>query len=60
MKAEKILEANDIPVTLIPTPRQISSDCGMAVQVDCREMTRAKTILDEEDFEIEGAFEIET
>ncbi len=59
MKAEKILVANDIPVTLIPTPRQISSDCGMAVLVDCKEMTRAKTILDEGDFKIEGAYEIE-
>ncbi len=60
MKAEKVLMAHDIPVRLIPTPRQVSSDCGMAVEVDCSDMTRAKSVLGKEGLPIEGAFELET
>jgi hypothetical protein len=60
MKAEKILIANNIPVTLVPTPRKISSDCGMAIQVDCKDLTQAKSILDNEGLTIEGTFELET
>jgi hypothetical protein len=32
LKVEKGAKSQDIPVELIPTPRQISSDCGMAVE----------------------------
>ncbi len=33
MKLEKEALAQDIPVDLVPTPRQISSDCGMVVKI---------------------------
>ena len=33
LKVEKEALAQGIPVELIPTPRQISSDCGMAVKL---------------------------
>jgi hypothetical protein len=32
MKAEKALTRAGYPVKLIPTPRQFSSDCGIALQ----------------------------
>ncbi|APG23747.1 MAG: DUF3343 domain-containing protein [Syntrophotalea acetylenica] len=32
LKVEKGAKTQGIPVELIPTPRQISSDCGMAVE----------------------------
>jgi hypothetical protein len=34
MRAEKILKGKGIKVDLIPVPREISSDCGVAVEVD--------------------------
>jgi hypothetical protein len=33
LRAEKILKAAGIGTDLIPVPRQISSDCGMAVEL---------------------------
>jgi len=32
MRAEKILMGKGFPVDLIPVPRQISSDCGVAIE----------------------------
>jgi len=32
MKAEKILKARGLNVLLIPAPRQLSADCGMAIR----------------------------
>ena len=34
MKAETILKDRDIIVRLIPTPRSISADCGMALEIE--------------------------
>jgi hypothetical protein len=33
MRAEKILKGTGIKVDLIPVPREISSDCGVAVEL---------------------------
>jgi len=32
MKAEKVLKRERLDVLLIPTPRQLSSDCGLAIR----------------------------
>jgi len=32
MRAEKILKGKGIKVDLIPVPREINSDCGVAVE----------------------------
>jgi len=34
LKAEKALKKENIPCELIPVPREISSDCGMALAID--------------------------
>ncbi len=31
MKAEKVLQDRQVDFTLIPVPRQLSADCGMAI-----------------------------
>jgi len=59
MKAEKILKAQGIDITLIPTPREISSDCGMVIQVGCTEVNRAKDIINEQGLMIEGVYQLE-
>jgi hypothetical protein len=33
MKSEKALKQKGLTVRLIPTPRHISSDCGMALEI---------------------------
>ncbi len=34
LKAEKVLKKEYIPCELIPIPREVSSDCGMALAID--------------------------
>ncbi len=33
MKAEKLLKGRGIKIDLIPVPREISSDCGVAIEL---------------------------
>ena len=34
IRAEKVLERAGFRIKMIPTPRQLSSDCGMALRFD--------------------------
>ena len=34
MKAEKLLKSLSLPVLLIPAPRALTSDCGLAIRYD--------------------------
>ena len=47
MKAEKILKEKGIEVDLIPVPREISSDCGVAVELSKESEEEALLILKE-------------
>jgi len=40
MKAEKILKGAGIVMRLIPVPRSLTSDCGLAIRVDDSERMR--------------------
>jgi hypothetical protein len=47
MKAEKVLKEKGIAVDLIPVPREISSECGMAVELSKGSEEKALLILRE-------------
>jgi hypothetical protein len=47
MKAEKLLKGNGIKIDLIPVPREISSDCGVAIELFGDSETEALSILTE-------------
>jgi hypothetical protein len=47
MRAEKILKEKGIEVDLIPVPRDISSDCGVAVELSGESEEKALLILAE-------------
>ena len=47
MGAEKILKEKGIEVDLIPVPREISSDCGVAVELSEESEEKALLILKE-------------
>lgn len=47
MRAEKILKEKGIPTDLIPVPREINSDCGVAVEVDFELGKEALDVLEE-------------
>jgi len=56
MKAEKVLKKEGIDFRLIPTPRKISSDCGMAIEANYENMERIKTILGSHKCGMEGIY----
>ncbi len=45
MRAEKLLIKDGCHIKLIPTPREFSSDCGIAVRFDWAEYERVKYVL---------------
>jgi len=47
MRAEKLLLKAGYPIKLIPTPRQFSSDCGIALRFDWNHCAQVKSVLDE-------------
>lgn len=46
MRAEKLLRKQGYPVKLIPTPREFSSDCGVALRFDPEQEERVKSALE--------------
>ena len=54
LRAEQVLGAAGIPVKLIPTPRQLSSDCGVALRFDWEQHAKAEGLLREAKVETAG------
>jgi hypothetical protein len=47
IRAEKVLNGAGFKIKLIPTPRQLSSDCGMALRFDRADEGRVTATLQE-------------
>ena len=47
MKAEKLLKGKGIKIDLIPVPREISSDCGVAIELSADSEEEAFHLLEE-------------
>ena len=45
MKAEKLLKENSLPILLIPAPRALSSDCGLAIRYAAADRTQVEELL---------------
>jgi hypothetical protein len=54
MRAEKMLKKENLTVKLVPTPRELSSDCGIALRFDWEHAERIETIMDAEHIEFDG------
>jgi hypothetical protein len=46
LRAEKVLQRSGLTVKLIPTPREFSSDCGMALRFAWAQVELVQTALD--------------
>lgn len=57
MKAEKILKEAGIPYKLIPVPRHLSSDCGLALRFRVEEEDRVKELV-EGKVQIKGIYDL--
>jgi len=58
MKAEKMLKEKAIKVRLVPTPRKISSDCGMAIEVNSKDINIIKELLKDGENIVESIHEL--
>jgi len=54
LRAEKVLQGAGIPNKMIPTPRQLSSDCGMSLRFNRADEARVAGILAEQKVPING------
>ena len=45
IKAEKLVLAAGLRARLIPAPKQISPECGMALQIDCERLSKIEELL---------------
>ena len=58
LRAESILQHMDIACKLIPTPRHLSSDCGMCVRIQQTDRKRVTEFLEAERVVVKGVFTI--
>jgi hypothetical protein len=58
MQAQKVLIGKGYSVTLIPTPRQFSSDCGISIRFNWQEQLEIKELLDKARVEIQSIYEL--
>jgi hypothetical protein len=54
LRAEKVVLKANIAGKLIPTPRQLSSDCGIALRFDWSRVDQVKGVLQTARVEIAG------
>jgi len=45
MQAERFLVRAAIPCELLPTPKELSSECGMCLRVAAADLDRARAVL---------------
>lgn len=56
MKAEFTLKDRGMTYDVIPVPKELSSDCGMALMVSCDDQSEVRKIFDRNNLKIKGAF----
>ena len=54
LRAEKVLRGAGISNKMIPTPRQLSSDCGMSLRFDRADEEQVARVLSEHEVPING------
>jgi hypothetical protein len=58
IRAEKVLAGAGIKIKMIPTPRQLSSDCGMALRFDRGDEHRVAATLAEKKVPANGIYAV--
>lgn len=56
IKGEKILKSAGLGIDVIPVPREISSDCGMALEFSCQDRDRVEHLLADGDITVVGIY----
>jgi hypothetical protein len=59
MRAEKILLKNDLIIKIIPTPREFSSDCGIAIMFSWDQYEKVKSLLGKTEAEFKAIYPLD-
>lgn len=59
IRTEKLLSENNIKVTTLPTPREISSSCGISVRFLKDDMEKVESIIESNEILYHGVYKIE-
>ncbi len=59
LRAEKILVREGLTVKLVPTPRELSTDCGIALRIGWGQAASAQALLESAKVEIAGVHKME-
>ena len=52
IKADQLLRTTSCRYEIVPTPRDVSTDCGMCIKVNVDDFDLAFTILSEQGFQV--------
>ncbi|NLH49234.1 MAG: DUF3343 domain-containing protein [Myxococcales bacterium] len=56
LKAEKIVLGKNLAVRLIPVPKQVDPDCGVALQISCEQRDEILFLLAELHHRLKGVY----
>ncbi|NLX63122.1 MAG: DUF3343 domain-containing protein [Tissierellia bacterium] len=59
LKLEAVLKANKIKYVISPTPRKLSSCCGISIMYRKEDEERIKTLIEENSVEVTGLYTLE-
>lgn len=58
LRFEKTLKENDIKLTIMPVPREVSASCGLSVKFNIDEFDKVRTLSAEKEISIKKYYEI--
>ncbi|MGE5559931.1 MAG: DUF3343 domain-containing protein [Chloroflexota bacterium] len=58
LRAETLLEAAGIAIMIIPTPRELSASCGLAITFRSSDASRLQAVLRDSGIQISGRYRV--
>ncbi|NMC28200.1 MAG: DUF3343 domain-containing protein [Syntrophomonadaceae bacterium] len=58
LKAERVLKQASIDFLMMPTPREISTSCGLAVKVASEDLGESSEVLRQNRVQVDGAYQV--
>lgn len=59
MFGEKMLKKAEIPIMVIPTPRELDKSCGISIKISDEDMEKSVEIINRYNIDIKGIYKIE-
>lgn len=59
LNCEKILERQNIPITVMPTPSYISNSCGISIRINEKLLEKIRELIEKKEIQIKFIYDIE-